>query len=60
MKTFKVTLLRFGQVHVAAENAAMAAQTIRQNLKEEEILWLSQKDGMPGKYLITLVEPEEP
>ena len=32
------------------------AVKITQTLNEDEIRWLAEKEGMPGKYLITLVE----
>ena len=55
MERYKVTVLRFGRAYVMAgtkEEAVLAAQ----DLAEGEIEWLSKKDGMPGGYLVTLVE----
>ena len=55
MQTYKVTLFRLGQAYVKATSKEEAVK-IAQKLNEGEIRWLAEKEGMPGKYLITLVE----
>lgn len=58
MEKYKVTLLRFGQAHILSETKEIAAVKA-QSLSENEIVWLSEADGLPGRYLVTLVEAEE-
>ena len=55
MQTYKMTLFRLGQAYVKATSKEEAVK-ITQTLNEDEIRWLAEKEGMPGKYLITLVE----
>ena len=55
MQTYKVTLFRLGQAYVKAASKEKAAK-IAQKLNEDEIRWLAEKEGMPGKYLVTLAE----
>lgn len=55
MQTYKVTLFRLGRAYVKAESKEEAAK-VTQTLNEGEIRWLAEKEGMPGKYLVTLVE----
>lgn len=57
MDEYKVTVLRLGQARVMAETkeaAALKAQT----LLESEITWLSEADGLSGRYLVALVDLE--
>lgn len=58
MEKYKVTLLRFGQAHILSETKEIEAVKA-QSLSENEIVWLSEADGLPGRYLVTLVEAEE-
>lgn len=58
MEKYKVTLLRFGQAHILSETKETVAMKA-QSLSEDEIVWLSEADGLPGRYLVTLVEAEE-
>ena len=58
MEKYKVTLLRFGQAHILSETKEIAAVKA-QSPSENEIVWLSEADGLPGRYLVTLVEAEE-
>ena len=58
MEKYKVTLLRFGQAHILSETKEIAAVKA-QSLSENEIVWLSEAGGLPGRYLVTLVEAEE-
>ena len=58
MEKYKVTLLRFGQAHILSETKEIA-DVKAQSLSENEIVWLSEADGLPGRYLVTLVEAEE-
>lgn len=58
MDKYKVTVLRLGQAQVMAETKEAAALKA-QNLLESEIAWLSETDGLPGKYLVTFVELEK-
>lgn len=55
MQTYKVTLFRLGQAYVKATSKEEAVK-ITQTLNEDEIRWLAEKEGMPGKYLVTLAE----
>ena len=55
MQTYKMTLFRLGQAYVKAASKEEAVK-ITQTLNEDEILWLAEKEGMPGKYLVTLAE----
>lgn len=57
MERYKVTLLRLGQVHIMSETKETAA-SIAQSLPEDKVMWLSEADGLPGRYLVTLVERE--
>ncbi|MCI9282172.1 MAG: hypothetical protein HFH36_14065 [Lachnospiraceae bacterium] len=58
MDKYKVTVLRLGQARVMAETKE-AADLKAQNLPESEIVWLSETDGLSGKYLVTFVELEK-
>ena len=55
MQTYKMTLLQLGQAYVKATSKEEAVK-ITQTLNEDEIRWLAEKEGMPGKYLVTLAE----
>jgi hypothetical protein len=50
-----MTLFRLGQAYVKATSKEEAVK-IAQTLNEDEIRWLAEKEGMPGKYLVTLAE----
>ncbi len=58
MNKYKVTLLRLGQAHIVSETKE-AAVLKAQNLSDDEVLWLSEADGLSGRYLVTLVELEK-
>ena len=58
MDKYKVKVFRFGQARVMAETKE-AADLKAQNLPESEIVWLSETDGLSGKYLVTFVELEK-
>lgn len=58
MDKYKVTVLRLGQARVMAETKEAAALKA-QKLPENEIVWLSETDGLSGKYLVTFVELEK-
>ena len=55
MQTYKMTLLQLGQAYVKAASKEEAVK-IAQTLNEDKIRWLTEKEGMPGKYLVTLGE----
>lgn len=58
MDAYKVTVLRLGQARIMAETKEAAALRA-QDLSENEVVWLSEADGLSGKYLVTLVEQEK-
>ncbi len=58
MQKYKVTVLRLGQAHIMSDTKEAAALKA-QSLSENEIIWLSEADGLSGRYLVTLVEPEQ-
>jgi hypothetical protein len=55
MKTYKVILMRLGNVIVTAESKEEAAKTAA-SLPDTEIHWLTEPDAAPGGYLVMLVE----
>lgn len=54
-KYYRITLLRFGKVIIAAASGNEAAQKAL-HLDDTEIHWLSERDGIPGGRLVSLVE----
>ncbi|MBT9775921.1 hypothetical protein GPL15_05310 [Clostridium sp. MCC353] len=55
-KCYRITLLRFGKAVVSAKSQNDAARKALL-LKETDIHWLSDQDGIPGGRLVSLVEP---
>lgn len=56
MKTYRVTILRFGRVLVQAETENEAKEKAGK-IPEQEIQWLTEQDDLPR--LVSLVEPWE-
>lgn len=54
MQKYKISVLRLGYAIVEAETEDEAREK-GACLDDEMIHWLSEKDGMPGSYLVTMV-----
>lgn len=54
-KRYKITLMRFGKAIVTAKSREEAAEQAI-SLEETEIEWLSEKDGILGGRLVSLIE----
>lgn len=57
-KRYRITLIRFGRVIVTATSRNEAVQKAI-HLEETKIHWLSERDGIPGGRLVSLIEPLE-
>lgn len=52
---FKVSLIRLGYAIVQAESKGEASEKIN-TITEKGICWMTEKDGLPGPYLVTFIE----